>query len=103
MTKCVICEQRPHCLDGYCANCASKLKAEHKAKVDGKPKYFLTYRGHVVGLFSKDKGKLSPRLLTRSVENLPKRNSLDLNRFCVGYSRKTIKDLKACVLRLANA
>jgi len=102
MTKCVICEQRPRWQDGYCANCASKLKAERKAKANDKPKYYLTYQGNVVGLFTKGGGKLTPRLLTRSANSLPKRNTIDLNRYCVGYSRKVIKGFKACVLSLAN-
>ena len=103
MTKCVICEQRPQRKGGYCAHCASRLEAERKAKANGKPKYYLTYRGHVVGLFSNGDGTLKARLLTRSADKLPKRNTIDLNRYCEGYSRQKIKDFKACVLKLANA
>ncbi len=103
MTKCIICEQRPQRQDCYCANCASKLRAERKAKAKDKPKYYLTYRGSVVGLFPKDGGVLRARLLTRSVKSLPKQSTIDLNRYCVGYSRTVIKQFKACVLRLANA
>ena len=101
--KCTICEMRPSWQDGYCANCASKLRAERKAKANDKPKYYLTFQGNVVGLFSKGKGMLTARLLNRSANNLPKGNSIDLNHYCPGYSRKIIKGFKACVLQLANA
>ena len=103
MVKCIICEQRPEREDGLCAHCASKLHAERKAKANGKPRYYLTYQGDVVGLFTNGNGTLKARLLKRSADKLPKRNTIDLNRYCYGYSRQQIKGFKACVLQLANA
>jgi len=103
MTKCIICEQRPSRKGGYCANCASKIEAANRRRNDNKPAYFLTYQGHVVGLFRNGKETLIAKLLMRSAEHLPKRNTIDLNHYCEGYSREQIKRFKACVLHLAHA
>lgn len=104
MTKCVICERRPaRTAVAYCAICASKLEAETRRKQADEPVKFLTYRGIVVGLYSNGNGKLTPKLLRRSPDNLPKARTLDLNRYCDGFTRDKIKAFKACVLQLANA
>jgi len=106
MTKCVICERRPARTDeGYCVNCASKLDAErHKrATQSEEPVKFLTYRGYVVGLYRNGNGMLTPKLLRRSPDNLPKKRTLNLNRYCEGFTRQEVKRFKACVLQLANA
>ncbi len=103
MVTCVICEQRPANGNGFCHNCDTKLEAKRKAKNGDKPKHFLTYRGHVVGLFHSTKGMLKAQLLKCNPDNLPKLKTLDLNRYCEGFTRTQIKDFKACVLRLANA
>ena len=100
---CIICEHRPANGNGFCHNCDSKLKAKRKHKNGNKPKHFLTYRGLVVGLFPDGKGTLKARLLKRNPDNLPKSKTLDLNRYCEGFTRAKIKDFKACVLRLANS
>jgi len=46
---------------------------------------------------------LKAQLLKRNPDNLPKRKTIDLNRYCEGFTRAKIKDFKACVLRLANS
>jgi len=103
MVTCVICERRPANGNGFCHNCDSKLETQRKRKNGNQPKHFLTYRGHVVGLFHNGKGMLEARLLKRNPNNLPKRKTLDLNRYCEGFTRAKIKEFKACVLRLASA
>jgi len=103
MVRCIVCERRPAKTDGFCAQCISKLDAQRLARVNGQPKFFLTYKGDVVGLFGNGDGKLAPRLLKRSPGYLPKRKTLDLNRYCEGYTRETIKAFKTCVKRLALA
>jgi len=105
MTKCVICERRPANGggNGYCLQCASELDAVAKAKAKDQPQSFLTYRGHVVGLYRNGRDTLTPRLLQRSPENLPKRNTIDLNTYLPGFTRTRIKEFKACVLSLVNA
>ena len=103
MAKCVICERRPAKLGDYCANCSTKLENQRNTKANGKPRYFLTYKGHVVGLFPNGKRTLAPRLLKRSPDHLPKRNTINLNIYCEGYTRERIKAFKACVLKLAHA
>ena len=103
MTKCVICDERPARSEGTCNNCSLKLKAEYRRKAKVEAKHFLTYKGHVVGLFPNGDGMLSARLLRRSAEKLPKRKTLDLNTYIEGFNRDQIKRFKACVLRLANA
>ena len=103
MTKCIICERRPSNVGSFCAPCNDKINAERKSWATTKPLHFLTYRGHVVGLFPNGNGRLTPRLLKRSAECLPKRNTLDLNRYCEGFTREKIKAFKACVLKLVHA
>ena len=99
--KCVICERRPAKGNGHCVQCAGKIAKMRRRKVE--PRHFLTYRGHVVGLYPNGDKTLKPRLLTRSAEHLPKGKTLDLNRYCEGFSREVIKRFKACVLQLAHA
>ena len=101
MTKCVICEQRPAKGDGRCVQCAGKIAKMSKRQEQ--PRHFLTYRGHVVGLYPNGGKQLKPRLLGRSAEHLPKGKTIDLNHYCTGYSREIIKRFKACVLQLAQA
>ena len=101
--KCVICNRRPARTEkGYCANCNSKIEAETKHKAVEQPQKFLTYQGIVVGLFPNGNHKLVAKLLRRSAEGLPKDRTLDLNRYCEGYSRKVIKSFKACCLKLTE-
>ena len=104
MTKCVICECRPsHNGDGYCHDCTSRMDAQKQRAKTRQPQKYLTYRGIVVGLVTNGKGKLSPRLLKRSPDYLPKRATIDLNTYIEGFSRAEIKRFKACVLTLAHA
>ena len=103
MTKCIICERHPAREGGYCVNCASKVKSERKRNQTVKPAHFLTYRGHVVGLFPDGKGKLKARLLRCNADKLPKYKTIDLNHYCEGFTRERIKEFKRCILQLANA
>jgi len=103
MTKCVICEQRPANGGGFCAQCGNRIDAERKAKAKNEPRYFLTYRGEVVGLFPNGGKVLRARLLRRSAEKLPRGKTVNLDHYCEGYSREVIKRFKACVLQLAHA
>ena len=102
MVKCLICEQRPaNGHEGRCVQCHSKIVAMSTRTVQ--PRHFLTYRGDVVGLYANGDKTLKPRLLGRSAKHLPKTKTIDLNRYCDGYSREVIKRFKACVLQLAQA
>ena len=103
MVKCIICERRPANGSGFCVQCGNKISAERKARAKNEPRYFLTYRGHVVGLFANGNGTLIPRLLKRSPDRLPKRKTINLNVYCEGYTRQKIKEFKACTLKLALA
>lgn len=103
MTKCVICERRPANGNGRCATCDSRIKSQSNCQKPDQPKHYLTYRGHVVGLYPNGNGTLKAGLLNRKPENLPKGKTLDLNHYCEGYTRDKIKAFKRCVLQLANA
>lgn len=103
MVKCVICELRPANGNGFCGNCDSKLESQRKTKANNQPQNFLTYRGHVVGLYRNGEDKLIARLLKRNPDRLPKKKTINLNVYCDGYSRAMIKRFKACVLKLAQA
>lgn len=102
MTKCIICKRRPSRNGGYCTNCASKIEADKRCRQADSPVKFLTYRGHVVGLCHNN-GRLTPRLLRRNAETLPRTRTLDLNTYIDGFTREEIKRFKACVLQCANA
>jgi len=102
--KCSICDTLPARIHGHCSNCHAQIvKLERENRIE-QPVKFLTYRGMVVGLYkSRNKGMLSPRMLTRSAEHLPKAKTLDLNVFCEGFDRAIIKRFKSTVLSLAGA
>ena len=103
MIKCVICNQRPARDGGYCVNCSAKIAAERGRKRLQEPVKFLTYRGFVVGLYRNGDRTLEARLLKRNPDLLPKKKTLDLNRYVEGFTRERIKAFKACILKLANA
>lgn len=102
--KCCICDRRPAANDrGWCANCTAQIEAERKRRRPVKATKFLHYRGNVVGLFPNGDGKLIARLLNMSLDRLPKSRTLNLDRYCEGYTREQVKRFKATVLRLARA
>lgn len=104
MTKCIICGERPSRNgNGLCNPCQQRVDKETKDRTPDKPYKYVTYRGHVVGMFPAGKGTLKPRLLSRSPKGLPKSRTLDLNTYLEGFDRDTIKRLKAVVLQLAHA
>ena len=98
---CTICEHRPARIKGICPHCADGISKMSRRVPQ--PQHFLTYRGHVVGLYPSGGSILKPRLLARNAEKLPKGKTIDLNHFCKGFSRTQVKKFKACILQLANA
>ena len=103
MTGCIICGTRRVKGVGNCHVCQSRIDADRRSRKTAQPVKFLTYRGHVVGLFPNGvKGILQGRLLKRDPEKLPKGRTIDLNKWCDGFTRATIKEFKAKVLRLAQ-
>ena len=103
MAKCVICSKRPAKVEAFCIECNGHIEADRNRKRRPEPRHFLTYRGHVVGLFKNGDGMLKAYLLRRNPDRLPKGKTIDLNRWCDGFSRDRIKEFKACVLQLAHA
>ncbi len=101
--KCIICSERPARGGGFCPQCGGKVKKTTREAKTVQPKHFLTYREIVVGLYPIKDGKLRAELLKRSHEKLPKGRTVNLNQFCTGYTRQTIKRFKACCLSLAHA
>lgn len=101
--KCLICEQRPAPENSpYCKICGSRVQAEIRRRKTSGPEWYFTYRGHVVGLYRKGDELLTPRLLKRQADKLPKRNTIDLNKYQAGYTREQIKKFKRCVMRLSS-
>ena len=100
--KCVICERRPARRNGRCYICNDQISRSERRSAPVQPWRFLVYRGSVVGLYPNGRDMLVPRLLRRSAKGLPKGRTLFLDRWCDGFSRKSIKRFKACVLTLAN-
>ena len=103
MPKCIICDKRPAANDrGWCSNCNAQIEAERKRRKPVEAVKLFHYRGSVVGLFPNGDGKLIARLLNMSLDRLPKSRTLNLDRYCEGYTREQIKRFKATVLRLAS-
>jgi len=101
---CAICNHRPKANGGrYCTNCQAKLENEKRRRKAEKPVKFATYRGHVVGFYRNGNGMLTPRLLQRKPEGLPKGKTLDLNHYIEGFSREQVKKLKSTILQLASS
>ncbi len=98
---CAICGRRPAGESGYCLNCIRKLEKERRHRRKPEPKHFLVYRDNVVGLFPDGDGTLRARLLNRSPKKLPKMKTINLDRYCPGYTREQVKAFKRCVLQLA--
>lgn len=104
MTKCIICDERPSLKgNGLCSHCEDRVNRERKSRQPDKPHRFVTYRGHVVGMYRTGNGTLKPRLLNRNPDRLPKSKTFDLNRYIEGFTREQVKRLKATVLQLAHA
>lgn len=104
MTTCVICNKRRTLNpSGMCSPCENKIKADTAKSRPVKPEKYVTYRGHVVGMYRNGDGNLHPRLLSICPDRLPKTYTINLDTFCEGYDRSVIKRLKACVLNLAHA
>ncbi len=104
MIHCIICEKHPAKTNGWCGNCAQKIASMSNGNGNGnhKPRYYLTYRGIVVGLYPNGGDSLKARLSGKSVEGLPKGITLDLNTYLDGYTRQQIKAFKAACLKLAR-
>lgn len=103
MTKCVICNHRPARTEkGYCANCEAHVQKEAQGGTgmhrDTVAKY-LVYRGNVVGLVPSGNGTLKSVPVRANPERLPKSKVINLDYYCEGYDRKTIKRFKAAVLQ----
>ena len=101
--KCIICGIRPAPKGGYCSTCTAKIDSERRAHAEQRAEKYLTYRGHVVGLYPSGGGNLKARLLKRDPTHLPKSRTLNLDTYLEGFDRDQIKRFKACVLSLANA
>lgn len=104
--KCIICERRParEGLKGRCAVCNDRILKDIRSRKRPEPVKYLVYRGNVVGLFHKNGGDtLRAELLKRSEKYLPKSRTINLDRYCEGFTREQIKKFKSCVLSLANA
>lgn len=101
--KCLICEQRPAKTGTpYCNVCGGQIAADRRKSQAVKPVKFLTYKGHVVGLFRNGEEKLTPRLLKRDAKKLPKCHTIDLNVYQPGFSREIIKAFKKTVIALTT-
>jgi len=101
--KCIICDRKPP-LRGraICHNCQAKIEAEKRARRKPKPEKYLVYRGNIVGLFPNGDGKLRPELLGGNPARLPKSKTINLDKFCPGYTREQVRKMKRTVLRLAG-
>lgn len=102
MTKCVICDHRP-ARQGqpYCPTCADQIAAEERRRAP-QPVKFLTYRGIVAGLYPNGNGELVARRVGRDPAKLPKGRTINLDRYCPGYTREQVKKFKRALLSMAS-
>ena len=100
--KCLICERRPAREKGYCGNCNAQLEAARRRKQKPRPFRYVTYQGTVVAFHKNGGGTLKPELSGRSPDKLPARTTINLDKYCPGFTRQQVKKLKACVRELAK-
>lgn len=104
--KCPICMKRPIKDGEWCAVCAGRIRADRQSRTPPKqsPIMYMHYRGHVIEWNPSCGGtKVRATLCNLPVEKLPAKKTLDLNKWCEGYTRDTIKSFKAVILRLNHA
>lgn len=93
---CMICSHRPAKAEtAFCGICQSKIDANRNGSRHDEPVKYVVYKGDVVGFFRNGGDKLSPRLVQRKPEGLPKSKTIDLNTYIEGYTREQVKKLKA--------
>ena len=96
--KCLICEVRPRYKDSkYCHNCGKQLEPESRQKRDKQAFRYLVYQGNAVGLFKNGGNTYKPELLRRSSDRLPKSKTINLERYCPGFTRAQIKKMKRAI------
>lgn len=102
--RCVICGERPASQkSAYCPVCNKSLKRNRAKRVRPTIEKFVVYHGFVVGLVRNGDHKYKGQLLNRSVENLPKSKTINLDQYCDGYTREQVKNLQRSVLKTAHA
>ena len=105
-TTCIICGRRPALPEEKyrCKQC-QRLIAKFQGADNPRPKAsrFITYRGYVIGAYPIADGQFRLRPEYVEAGTLPKKRTIDLNVWCDGFTRQTIKALKADVLSLHHA
>lgn len=108
--KCIICGRRPENGNGngYCHNCWQKiqsLKTHSSNSVTARhpltPR-FIVYHGNVVELKLNGNGRYKPSLTGRNPEKLPKKGTLNIDRYVQGYTREQVKKMQRVVLQLTS-
>ena len=95
--KCLICGRRPAASEqGFCHDCQTSLDAEKRRKRQAnKADKYITYRGVTVALFKdKDGDTYKPVFTTINPDRLPKSRLINLDRYCVGFTREQVKKFK---------
>ncbi len=104
MTKCIVCEVRPSRNgDGTCHNCESKIDRERRLRKPEKAFRYVVYKDYVCGLYRSGNGTYKPTYKPRpvgiKVSRLPKSITIDLTKYCAGFTKAQVKKLKAAVLQ----
>ncbi len=98
---CLICSHRPAKAEtAFCGICQSKIDASSRSSRQAEPVKYVVYKGDVVGFYRNGSDKLSPRLVQRNPDGLPKGKTIDLNTYIEGYTREQVKKLKCCIKTL---
>jgi hypothetical protein len=101
--KCQICGCRPASSErGFCKQCEAQLEAAKHRKQAPKAFRYLTYRGVTIEFLNGKGDKLTPQLITRNPETLPKRLLINLDTYCPGFTREQIKKMKRLCLSFAQ-
>ncbi len=106
--KCIICGLRPvqEGQDaGYCKQCQDQIAAQSARPAKDEVINYLVYRGKVAAVVfdHTEQGvkKYKVSQVFKSVESLPKGKIINLDTYCEGYTRDTIKKFKR-VLAMAS-
>ncbi len=97
--ECLICGTRPRHNGGkYCRPCADSLPKDHEGAWWAKAFKYAVWRGYGVAFMPDGKGNYKPVLLPKgAIGKLTKAKVINLDQYCEGYERMTIKRLKAAI------
>ena len=106
---CTLCGKRPATRSAvaqghsWCHLCATDIAAERKHKRERRSWWkravrYAVWRGIGVAFMPNGNGKFTPKPLPASVlAKLPAQKTINLDKYCPGYTREQVKSFKAAI------